>query len=95
MRKEPALIAAGLAQLISLIVPALVLFNLINWTPEQIAGFMAIISFAATFVATLYTRQSVTPVDKANEQIQAGINSPKGTTVQEVIEKVEEKRNEI
>lgn len=90
MKREPAVIAAGIAQLVSLIIPALVLFDLIHWSDKQVVGFMAVISFAATFVATLFTRQSVTPIETANEQIQEGLNSdPRTTTVQDVIKKVE------
>lgn len=91
MNKEPAVIAAGIAQLISLIIPALVLFNLIHWTTEQTVGFMAIVNFGATFVATLFTRQNVVPVEKANAQIVEAIASPKTTTPEQVIQQVEAK----
>lgn len=92
MNSEPTLIANGIAELIRLIIPMLILFGLIHWTGEQVAGLMAVVGFAASFVATVLTRKNVVPVEKANEQIQAGINSPVGTKVAEVIAEVEAKQ---
>lgn len=92
MKREPAVIAAGIAQLISLIIPALVLFEVIHWSDKQIVGFMAVITFAAGFVATVFTRQNVTPLETANQQINVALKSnPETTSVQDVIEKVEAK----
>jgi len=86
MNKEPAVIAAGIAQLVSLIIPMLVLFNLIHWTAEQVAGFMAVVSFAATFVATLFTRQQSVPKVVADKQIDVALKETSSTTPEEVRE---------
>lgn len=87
--REPAFISNGLAEIIRLIIPVLILFGLVNWTGEQVAGIMALVSFVATFVATLFTRTNTVSVPTANEQIQEGINSPQGTTVAQVVQRVE------
>lgn len=89
MNKEPAVIANGIAELIRLIIPALILFGIVHWSGEQVAGLMAVVGFAATFIATLFTRTNTVSVPTANEQIQEGINSPQGTTVAQVVQRVE------
>jgi len=74
-----------------LIIPALVLFDLIHWDEKQIAGLMAVVTFGAGFLATLFTRSQVVPTVTANAQIAEGIKSSSQTTVEEVIQKVEAK----
>jgi hypothetical protein len=95
LNKEPALIINGLSGLLQQILPLLVVVGLLNLTSDKLAGWVSIIGLVMTFISTALIRQNVVSPDTANKQIQEGIDSPKGsTTVQEVINKVEEKRNE-
>lgn len=89
--REPAFISNGLAEIIRLVIPVLILFGLVNWTGEQVAGIMALVSFVATFVATLFTRTNTVSVPTANDQIVEALKSSPSVTVKEIVEKVEAK----
>lgn len=93
MNKEPAVIINGLAELVRQILPLMVVVGLIQLSPEKLAGLVSIIGLVLAFISTTLLRSQVVSTDKANQQIQAGIASPPGTTVAKVIEKVESQNN--
>ncbi|MEA2023320.1 MAG: hypothetical protein U9N79_03395 [Actinomycetota bacterium] len=62
MKKEPVAILGGIVALIGAIIPALVLFGLIDWTPDQVAAAMLVVSTAAPVVGSLFARTKVSPV---------------------------------
>lgn len=89
--KEPAVVFGGIATLIGLVIPALIIFEIIHWDDKQIAAIMGIVSFSANFLAVLLTRSQVVPTQVANTQIQTAIDSPAGSlTVPQVIAKTAE-----
>lgn len=92
MNKEPAVIINGLSGLLQQILPLLVVVGMVNLSQEKLAGWVSIIGLVMTFISTALIRQNVVSTTKANEQIQVGIDSPKGTKVAEVIAEVEAKQ---
>lgn len=85
--KEPAVVFGGLATLVGLIIPMLILFDFIQWTDKQIAGLMAVVSFSANFLATLLTRQGSVSLPVADRQIEiakaSSVNTPTAQIIQE------------
>lgn len=63
--KNPAVVLGALAEMIKAAVPALILFNIIHWTPDQVAAVMFVVSIGVTSITTILTRAQVTP----NEQV--------------------------
>lgn len=87
--KEPAVILGALSEVVRAVIPTLIIFGYIQWTGEQVAQFMLLAGVVIGFFNVLLTRSQVVPTVTANEQIQEGINSPAGTTVNEVIARTE------
>jgi hypothetical protein len=85
--KEPTVIFNGLAQLISLIIPVLVLFELIRWDEKQIVGVMAAINFGASFLATLFTRAQVVPIETSNALVSTATTMEPHTSIKAVVDK--------
>ena len=88
--KEPAVVFGGLATLISLVIPVLILFEIINWSDKQIAGVMALVTFATGFAATLLTRQSSVPQLVADKQIEIAKASSINTPTEHIIQQAKE-----
>ena len=83
--KEPTVIIGGLAEIARAIVPLLIIFGYINWTDNQVAQVMLVIGVVVGVAEKWFTRSQTVPTIVANEQIEQGINSPKGTSVKDVI----------
>jgi len=96
MNREPVAIIHLLAGLALLVIPVLMGFSIVHWTQEQSGLVIGLVNGAVVVLAGYFTRNNVVPLAKANEQIQAAIDTPKGTaTVDQVIEKVENKNASI
>lgn len=93
--KEPVILSDAIAEAIRQVIPLLILFGFVHWSGEQVAQFMVVVGVLITLVKTFVTRSQVTPVATANEQIQIGINSPKGTDVQDVVAAQKEGLNAV
>lgn len=91
LNKEPTAIIGGLGELIRQIVPFLVLFGFVAWDDKKVAGVFMLTSGILAFATNIFIRSQVTPTTTANAQIQEGINSPKNTSVADVIRNVEDK----
>lgn len=87
--KEPTVIFGALAEVIRQIVPMLILFGIIQWTGEQVAQVMAVVSAGIALFTILLTRSQVVPTEKANAQIETAILMPATATVDQVIAKQE------
>lgn len=61
MTTEPVAIAGALQALIASIIAALLLFDVVAWTPEQVGGVLAVY-VPLVGVVTAVTRSRVTPV---------------------------------
>lgn len=83
-KREPARILAVISAGIALAVG----FGL-SISGQQVNLIMVFSSAVIMLVAGEATRSQVVPTEKANEQIQVGINSSSDTTVEEVIAKTE------
>lgn len=62
---------------------------------QQVDLIQTFLTAAIPVVGSLIIRSQVVPVAKANEQIQVGINSPKGTDVQDVVAAQKEGLNAV
>lgn len=60
--REPVGVTAAVVALLTSIVNALVLLNIIDWTAEQIAGVDLVITNAAILAGMIVARGRVTPV---------------------------------
>lgn len=85
--KDPAIFFNGIGEIIRAIVPVLILFGLIHWTDEQIAGVFFLVSVLVSFLTTMLTRNAVTPTETVNTLIQTAVKMPADSTVAEVKEK--------
>ena len=83
--KEPAVFFNGIGEIIRAVVPVLLIFGFIHWTPEQTGTVMLLVGVVLVFLTTMLTRSATVPTETANKQIQAGINAPTGTTVEDVV----------
>lgn len=88
--KEPTVIINGLAELLRQLLPLMVAVGLFNLPQDKLTAWNMIISLTLAFVSTILLRQNVVSPATANEQIKTAINSPTGTTVQQVIDKTKE-----
>jgi len=86
LKTEPVFVFGGLATLVGLIIPMLQLFDLIHWSDKQVGGVMAVVIFVTNFLAAGFARSQVVTNTVANRQIEVGVASPKGTSVQAVID---------
>ena len=87
--REPAVIIGGIAELIRAVIPMLIIFGYLQWTDNQLAQVMLVIGVAVAVGEKWFTRSQVVPTEKANAQIQTGIDSPSNTTVAQVIAQTE------
>lgn len=62
MTKEPVAITGALTQLVTAIIAALVGFDVVSWTQEQIGLVLGVWAAITAVVLVLWTRSKVTPV---------------------------------
>lgn len=89
--KEPTIILGALAEVFKSIIPMLIIFNIIEWSGEQVAQVMIVISVAVSFFSVLLTRQSVVPTERSNAQIEIALKEPKTSNLETVLAKNEKK----
>lgn len=87
--REPAVIIGAFAELVRAVIPLMLIFGYLNWSDPQIGQVMLFIGVCVGFLNVLFTRSQVVPTEKANAQIQTGIDGPSHATVAEVIAKTE------
>lgn len=87
--KEPAVILGALAEIVKAIIPTLILFGVIQWTGDQVAQVMFLVSVLVGSLTIVLTRSQVVPTERANAQIQTGIDGPSTATVGQVIKHTE------
>lgn len=92
--KEPAVVLGALAEVVKAVIPALILFGLLTWTPEQVAGVMFVVGVAVSSLTVILTRSQVVPTETVNSQIETAIRMPATSTVKQVIA-AEEKAAEL
>ena len=68
--KEPAVFFNGLAEVVRVVIPMLILFNLLIWDEKQVAGVMLVVSVVASFLSTLLTRSNSVSTLVADKQIE-------------------------
>lgn len=82
--REPAVILSFIGAALALAIG----FGL-KVSGEQVNLIMVFAAAGITLATGIVTRSQVVPTEKANAQIQTGINSPSNTTVEEVIAQTE------
>lgn len=91
--KEPTLLLNGLSELLRQILPLLVVIGVVHLEPEKLAGLISIIGLVLAFISTTVLRSQVVSTEKADQQIRVAVNSPSGTSVDVVKDKVEAQTN--
>jgi hypothetical protein len=93
LNKEPAVILGSLSEVVRAIIPTLIIFGYIQWTGDQVAQVMLLISVIVGFFNAALTRSQVVPTVKANSQIETAITMPATATVNDVIKEEAKKEN--
>jgi len=62
MTKEPVTYSAGIVAIANAIIPVLMLFGVIDWTPEQTGAVILAIGVITTTVGAWFARSQVTPI---------------------------------
>ena len=84
LTKEPAVILGALSEIVKAIIPTLIMFGIIQWTGEQTAQVMLLVSVIVGSISIVLTRSSVTPEATVNSLIREAVDSPAGTQPQAV-----------
>lgn len=82
--KEPAVFFNGIGEIIRAIVPCLILFGVIQWTDEQIAGVFLAVGVVLGFLTTMLTRSQTTPTETVNTLVETAVKMPADSTVEDV-----------
>lgn len=82
--KNPTAIFNGIGEIIRAIVPCLILFGFIHWTPDQIAAVFLVVSVVLGFLTTMLTQSSVTATGEVNSLIRTAVSMPVNSTVEDV-----------
>ncbi len=62
MSKEPVAVTAGIVAIINAIIPVLILFDVINWTDDQIGAVILAVGVIATTIGGWFARSKVTAI---------------------------------
>lgn len=99
IQEEPAAFFGGIGQILAAIIPALIVFDIIDWTDKQTAGLMFVVGVTIRFLTIMFTRRNVVPIEIANSQIKTAIQMPMqratDAAMAEVIAIDKEKRDEL
>ncbi len=90
MVKEPTVIIGALSEVVRAIIPLLIIFNILHWTPEQIAQVLLFVGVLVKSAEVMYTRSQVVPTVVANKQIETATTMAPGTPVEAVIKATKE-----
>lgn len=82
--REPAIWFSGIAEILRMLVPMLIVFGVIHWTETQSVAFFAFSSVVLTFIQTLLTRSATTPTDRVDAFIREARRSPEDTSVKAI-----------
>ena len=63
MKAEPLAVIAAVVVVVQLFAPGVVIFNLVDWTVDQLAFIESFIIALSAIPATLFVRSRVTPVN--------------------------------
>lgn len=83
--KEPAIFFNGIGEIIRAIIPAMILFGFIQWTDQQIAAIMLVVSVVLGFLITMLTRSNTVSTVVADKQIEVALKAPSTTSPDTVI----------
>jgi hypothetical protein len=89
--KEPAVVLGALAEVIKAVIPAFIIFGLLDWTSEQVAAVMFVVSVSVSSLSVILTRSNTVPTqtavnkETANAQIETALRLPSSASVKDVI----------
>lgn len=88
--KEPAVILGAISEVIKAIIPALIIFGWLKWTPEQVASVMFVVGVLVSSLTVILTRSNTVPTVVADKQIEiakaADVSTPKSLIIQQAKE---------
>jgi len=85
INQEPAAVIGAIGTIAKAIVPVLIFSGLVHWDDKMTAAVMFLIGVAVTGLSVIFVRSQTVTLQTANQQVQKGIDSPAGTTVQQVV----------
>lgn len=91
--KNPTLILSGIAELVRLVLPLLVLVGLVHLGDKELAGWIAIVGVVISFITTSVLRLQVTPNDTATQQIGIALKKDPTTTSVEDVKSIVKEQN--
>lgn len=62
MQNEPVAITAGIVMIVEAIIPVLLIFGLVDWTPEQAGAVILAVGVIAKVVGGWFARSRVSPI---------------------------------
>lgn len=90
--KEPAVILGAISEVIKAIIPALIIFGLLKWTPEQVASVMFVVGVLVSSLTVVLTRSNTVAAVVADKQIDiakaSAANTPNSLIVAQAKENV-------
>ena len=88
--KEPAVILGALSEVVKAIIPALIIFGLLKWTPEQVASVMFVVGVLVSSLTVILTRSNTVSTVVADKQIEIAKASDPSTATSTIIAKAKD-----
>jgi hypothetical protein len=89
--KEPAVVFKIIEEIIRAAIPMALIFGWVQWTEAQTGTVMLFIGVVVGGLSVLLTRSQTVPTETVDKQIKVAVNSPVGTSVEEVVEAAKDK----
>lgn len=77
--KEPAVVLGSISEVVKAIIPALIIFGLLKWTPEQVASVMFVVGVLVSSLTVILTRSNTVATAVADKQIEIAKASDSST----------------
>lgn len=83
--KEPAVILGALSEIVRAVIPTLIIFGIIHWTPEQVAQFVLLVGVVVGSLNVVLTRSQTVAAVTADKQIEIAKASPVNRPTEEIV----------
>lgn len=82
--KEPAVILGALSEVVRAVIPTLIIFGFVRWTPEQVAQLVLLVGVVIGALNVSLTRAQTTATPAVDALIKTALTLPSTTTVEAV-----------
>ncbi len=84
--KEPTVVLGALAEIVKAVIPMLIIFGILKWTPEQLAQVMLVVGVMVGSLSVVLTRSQTRAEPEVNALIRTAVKQPENTSVEKVKE---------